>query len=525
MAFGALAGLVVAVTLSRTAGLAGSAACAALLLWYLVLGRRLERGALPTGLRIVSLMVESTFPSLYVAVIATYGSGAVDAVSSWVPAFLFCGLIVMHAARLRPRPCLFVGAAGAAMYALAYWGLVRPRLPVPAPLSAQAGMQVLRVSMLVVAGVIGAAFAHGLRRAILRAERTARSRDLFSKYLLVRKLASGGMGEVYEATYCPEGGFERRVAVKRMHPHLAANAKFVGAFRAEAALSARLAHAGIVQVLDFGLVDESFFLAMEYVDGVTLQKFAARLRARDEKLGPALVGYVLREILGALAYAHEAARGADGRPLRVIHRDLCPANVLVSRNGEVKLTDFGIARSLRDAVSITTRTVAGHVGYMAPEQVRAAPFDTRADLFPAGVIAWELMTSSRLFRRENEAASLAALVHDEVVPVTAVRPDVDERWSSFIARALQRDPDERFGSATAMLAALDEIPDSRDAAAAIDLASHVRDIESEPDPNDHEEPEGPTVKVTSPTIGASRVSPPSSTDRPVTTTAAKRGST
>jgi serine/threonine-protein kinase len=170
---------------------------------------------------------------------------------------------------------------------------------------------------------------------------------------------------------------------------------------------------------------------------------------------------VLREILGALAYAHEGARAADGRPLRVVHRDLCPPNVLVSTNGEVKLTDFGIARSLADASESMTKHVSGHSGYMAPEQARAEAFDTRADLFPLGVIAWELFAQRRLFSTGNPASSLLALLTDEVLPISIVRSHLDPRWDAFIARAMARDPGARFASAQEMLTELDAIPESR----------------------------------------------------------------
>jgi serine/threonine protein kinase len=476
-AMGVVLGLVVAATMARALWLACAATSFVLLLWFVVLGRALSRGAVPRGLRAASAVVESALPWMFMVVIALR-QGAVYALASWVPPMLFCCLIVAYAARLRPRSCLILGTVGAVAHLLAYFLVIHARLPSEsmALLYTRPSMQVSRAFGLFASGVLGAIVARGMRGAIGRAESAVRETDLFGKYRLIRKIASGGMGIVFEALYCPEGGFERRVAVKRIHPHLAAAKRFVDAFRDEAELSARLAHPGIVQVLDFGRVGDSFFLAMEHVDGMTLNALMFRMTERRRKLSPAIVGHVLREILSALAYAHEGARGSDGRPLRVVHRDLCPPNVLVSRNGEVKLTDFGIARSLSDASASMTQSVSGHVGYMAPEQARAAAFDTRADLFPVGVIAWELLTLRPLFRRENEAASLLSLLSDEVMPVAVDRPDVDARWSPLIARALARDPDERFASASEMLTALDAIPDSRAANASDELARLVVEL-------------------------------------------------
>jgi serine/threonine protein kinase len=161
------------------------------------------------------------------------------------------------------------------------------------------------------------------------------------------------------------------------------------------------------------------------------------------------------------AIAHEGARGPEGRPLRVVHRDLCPANVLLSRNGEVKITDFGVARALRDSAAAQTQTFAGHFAYVAPEQASGLPIDPRADLFAVGVMLWELLGGRRLFARDNEAATLRALLSEEVLPMSLVRRDASTDWDAFFERALARDPAQRFGSAREMAAALDQIRGAR----------------------------------------------------------------
>ncbi len=455
---GALLGIAVGLVLRTHFGFVLGLFSGALAAWFLLYGRALARGNVGRGPRAVQTIIEGLLPWATIMLVAA-SQGPVYALGSWVPPVIFYSLMLVGVARLRPRRCVAYGLVGALVFPALYFLFLRPQLPADAPLFAQRSMQVTRSITMASSGVLCAFLASTLLRAIDRAESTVRAQNLFGKYRLVREIARGGMGFVFEAVYCPEGGFERRVAVKRIHPHLAATDRFVESFRDEARLSAKLAHPGIVQVLDFGRIDDSYFLVMEYVEGLTLG--ALMQRTRGKPLPPDLVGHVLREILGALVYAHEGARGADGRPLRVVHRDLCPPNVLVSTNGEVKLTDFGIARSLADASESLTKHVSGHSGYMAPEQARAEAFDTRADLFPLGVIAWEMLAQRRLFASGNATASLFALLTDEVLPITVIRPQLDSRWEDFIARALAREPDRRFATAQEMLAALDAIPESR----------------------------------------------------------------
>jgi serine/threonine-protein kinase len=463
-AAGVVLGVVVGLTTTLWFGVVETAFSVITGAWFVVYGRALERGEVGPGLRLVQALIESTLPWVSLLLVAAE-RGSIYALGSWVPPVTFCALIILAVARVRPRLCLVYGFVGAAVFPAVYYAFIRPHLPLGAPMFAQPAMQWSRALTMAIAGILCAVLARGLLRAIGRAESNVRAQNLFGKYRLVKEIARGGMGFVFEAVYCPEGGFERRVAVKRIHPHLAATDRFVQSFRDEARLSARLAHPAIVQVLDFGRIDDSYFLVMEYVEGITLSALMQRARRSGRTLPPELVGHVLREILGGLAYAHEGALGPDGRPLRIVHRDLSPPNVLVSKNGEVKVTDFGIARSLADATESMTKSISGHSGYMAPEQARAEAFDTRADLFPLGVIAWELFAQRRLFSAGNDTASLLALLTDEVLPITVIRPELDERWAVFIGRALEREPSARFASAEEMRAALDAVPGSRGAGA------------------------------------------------------------
>ncbi|MEC7523269.1 MAG: serine/threonine-protein kinase [Myxococcota bacterium] len=482
MACGVIASAVLAFTTSLWLGLGCSALSAAYLLWYLPLWLRLTRGPPSRPIRAAADVVEATIPWSFMAVLV-FTEGGEYALGSWVPPMLFTLLLLSHVVRLRERSPYVIGLTGALAFGVIYAFLARDRIAsgFETHVLFQANMQLTRGFSLVLAGVTAAVAARYMRRVIGRADRVLRERELFGKYRLLSRIAVGGMAEVYEAVYAPEGGFERPVAVKRIHAHLAEQPRFVQLFRQEAQIGSRLAHPSIVQVLDFGSREGAYFLAMEFVDGITMARLLSRCRAAGREIPEPVVGTMLRALLEGLHHAHEVARGPDGELLRVLHRDLCPQNVLLSRNGEVKITDFGVARALRDADSSHTQTVVGHSGYMAPEQARAQPLDHRADLFSVGVIAWELLVRRRLFGRTTQAATVEALLNLEVVPPSVHRRELPEGWDAFVLRALDRDPDARFPTARHMLAALDRIPSSRSEDGIRRLAALVRELGEAPD--------------------------------------------
>jgi serine/threonine-protein kinase len=261
------------------------------------------------------------------------------------------------------------------------------------------------------------------------------------------------MGVVWRATYCPEGGFARPAAVKLVHAHLVHDQSFVDAFRTEASLGARLVHSHIVQVFDFGVVDDRYFLAMEYVDGPTLREVMVKAATASQDIPPVVAGAIVRGILAGLGFAHGEARDENGSLLRVIHRDLAPSNILSSRGGSVKLTDFGIARALRDRAVDATQTVAGHLDHMAPEQANAAPLDERTDLFCVGILLWELLCGRPLFLRANQPATLLAITFGDI-PLPSSEDPTLEPWDAVCARALSRDPDKRYRTAAQMASAI-----------------------------------------------------------------------
>lgn len=476
-AFGLGLASFIAATVSFDLGVATASVAAPYTLWFLFLHWRLRRGPLPRAVTHLNALIESSLAWVFFVVIL-WVQGPGYALASWVPPMIFCLTIFGLTVRLQAVSAALAGVAGAVVFLGLDLLVAQPALPpeLADMVIYQVEVQVSRTFSLVGVGMMAGLAVRGLRSAITRAEAAAREQDLFGKYRLVREIAKGGMAAVFEAVYCPEGGFERRVAIKRIHPHLAEQEKFVEFFRSEAAISSRLGHPNIVQVLDFGRVDGKYFLSMEYVDGMTLW---ALMRASREPLPVGVIGLLGLEILAGLEHAHRIARGADGRPLRVVHRDLCPQNVLLSTNGEVKITDFGVARALRDAGTDQTNTVVGHLGYISPEQARGEAVDTRSDLFAAGVMLWELLVGGALFRRDNDAATLAALIYDEVPSASARRPGLDPRWDEFLQRALLRDPERRFQTAGAMARALLALPGADEPDAIAALAERVRALRTE----------------------------------------------
>ncbi len=458
---GFLLGIYAAIVVRPGFGVAIAVVCLLATMLFALAAWVLGKRPLPRVAELGILGFVSVAPWVFFVVILL-SEGPVFALGSWVPPMIFAALMVASVARLRPISSIVVGAIGAVSHLVVYFLLASPRLVgTDAIVFVRPSMQITRALSLLAGGLVGAFVAWELRRAIGRAESKVHVAELFGKYRLVRPIGTGGAGVVHEAIYSPAGGFERRVAVKVLHPALATEPAFVDGLRHEAELGSRLAHPNVVTIHDFGRHEGVAFLAMEYVDGMSLERLASRARRAGVPIPAHVVGYVGRQVLTGLAYAHEGVHGDDGEPLRILHRDVCPQNLLVSNLGEVKLTDFGIARVLGRAAATTTHTVAGHEAYMAPEQARGDEITVRADLFAVGIVLWELLAGRYLFARENGAATLLAMLEDDVAPITTLRPELDPRWNAFFERALARDPAQRFGSASEMADALEALPGAR----------------------------------------------------------------
>ena len=283
----------------------------------------------------------------------------------------------------------------------------------------------------------------------------------FGKYTLFERIGRGGMAEVFKGRIQGPAGFERVFVVKRILPHLSDDASFIKMFVEEAKLSARLNHPNIVHIFELGAVEGEYFISMEYIRGHDLSE---TMRAIWKALGPPrpeLVAYVGREACRGLAYAHNLT-DENGRPLGMIHRDVSPSNVMLSYEGAVKMLDFGIAKALGDAAEPSKNgTLKGKYAYMAPEQTEGDNVDSRSDIFAIGIVLHEVLTGRRLFKGQNDVATIERVRRCEVPPPSASNPAIPRELDQIILRALQRDPSRRWSNAADLADALDDIVHAR----------------------------------------------------------------
>jgi len=270
----------------------------------------------------------------------------------------------------------------------------------------------------------------------------------FGKYRLVARLASGGMAEIFLARLTGAAGFEKLVCIKRILPHLARDRQFVAMFLDEARIAARISHPNVCQVFELGEIDGSYYLAMEYLEGVPLACFR-----RHDYYGPVpdprLVAGIAIHACEGLHHAHQL-KTTDGREMEVVHRDVSPQNLFVTTDGIVKVLDFGIAKITDATVRTTTGAIKGTYAYMAPEQLRGERLDRRTDVFAMGIVLWETLARRHLFKRDTEFLTFQAITSDPIEDICTLRPDVPPALSAVIKTALARDRDSRFSTARAL---------------------------------------------------------------------------
>ena len=251
----------------------------------------------------------------------------------------------------------------------------------------------------------------------------------------------GGMAEIFRAKTIGAEGFEREVAIKRILPHFCEDENFVRMFIDEATIAAKLHHANIVQIFDFDKIDDAYYIAMEFIDGRDFKKLLERTRDTREKIGVWQAVFTATEIAKALHYAH--TRTHKGRPLNIVHRDVSPQNLLLTFSGEVKLTDFGIAKAAARTTATRAGTIKGKCAYMSPEQARGKNLDHRSDQFALGVILWEALAYRRLFAGETDFETLSNVLKCDVAPPSSINRDVPAELDKVILKALSKDKEGR----------------------------------------------------------------------------------
>jgi serine/threonine protein kinase len=268
------------------------------------------------------------------------------------------------------------------------------------------------------------------------------------RYRPLFKLDSGGMAEVYVAEAESMAGFKKKVAIKRILPGLLKDERFVRMFLDEARLSLHLSHANIVSVFDIGKSSSTYFIVMEYVEGPNLKHLLQYLAKRRATMPVHLAVWVINEVLKGLDYAHNVRDPETGKPFGIVHRDISPPNILFSWNGEVKLTDFGLAKASTQLESTDPGVVKGKFSYLSPEAANGAEVDARADIFAVGILCWELLTGQRLFLGETDYQTVEAVRRAEVPSINERNPDVPAELERIIRKALSRDMRARYQRAS-----------------------------------------------------------------------------
>jgi len=270
--------------------------------------------------------------------------------------------------------------------------------------------------------------------------------DSAQRYRVIEKLESGGMAEVFRAESEGLQGFKKQVAIKRVLPHLSEKKKFISMFLDEARLSAHLSHSNCVQVFDIGVGDNAYFIVMEFVDGANLKTIAESLKKQGKQFPVPAAVLIAHEICKGLSYAHELS-DPNGTPLNIVHRDMSPPNVLITKYGEVKIVDFGLAKANSQLEKSEPGIIKGKFSYLSPEAALGQDVDHRTDIFAVGIILWELLAGQRLFLGETDFQTVKK-VQQAVIPSVSqynrhVRPDLER----IVNRILARDPSLRYQSA------------------------------------------------------------------------------
>ena len=286
--------------------------------------------------------------------------------------------------------------------------------------------------------------------------------EIFGKYYLLDRIAIGGMAEVFRAKTFGHSGFEKLHVIKRILAHYADLPDFEAMFVDEAKLSVQLVHPNVVHIYDFGKIGTNLYLTMEAVDGKNLKLFMRRLAKAGERMPVKVAVYIAHEMAKGLDYAHKRKDSA-GSPLRIVHRDISPANILLSYEGGVKVVDFGIARAESNQPE-PDGVIKGKFQYMSPEQAARTSLDHRSDLFSAGICLWEMLTGNRLFQRPTDKDTVEAILAGTIPLPSSFNPAVPSELDRVVLQALALDPQDRYPDGASLQRELQDflLPDTPD---------------------------------------------------------------
>jgi uncharacterized membrane protein affecting hemolysin expression len=313
-----------------------------------------------------------------------------------------------------------------------------------------------RLRFLYLAGVVltiillGVGFFILDRRARIRAlklKAEIEKMDRIGPYLLHKKVARGGMAELFLADYLRQDGFKRKVAIKRILPHLAGNRDFIKMFTREARLAALLQHPNIVQIFDYGSIENVYFIAMEYIDGKNLGEILAALK---QGLAIDRAVFIISRICKGLDYSHTKRDESTGEPFHIVHRDISPQNLLISYQGEVKISDFGISKARSEPSLTQAGVVKGKMAYMSPEQALGEPIDHRADIYALGLVFYETLTGKRVYEFSSDIDAIRSIPKLNIEPVSNLVPGVHEALNRIVMKCLEKQKENRYQSASAV---------------------------------------------------------------------------
>lgn len=295
------------------------------------------------------------------------------------------------------------------------------------------------------------------------------------KYQLLRKIATGGMAEVFLAKVAGPMGYEKTLVVKRILPHLAEDPRFVAMFLTEAKVASNLSHPNIVQIFEFGQTDGAYFIAMEFIDGPNLRAIIHQANEQKYLIPLGVCAKIISYASEGLAYAHDHRDPVTGAPVNLIHRDLSPDNILVAtHSGAVKVVDFGIAKAATQTHKTETGVVKGKFAYISPEQLETKGLDRRADVYSLGAVLYELVSLTKAHEGDNDLALMHSILYKPLTPIQARRPEVPEELARIIHRALERDREQRYQSCRELQADLERfVVQSGEAPGALPIAQMV----------------------------------------------------